>query len=135
MAMGAPRQFPYTLEETKERFEHYLDEVNAGSIKYPQIKDFFFRNNISMDDASAVVKSPVGTNKALSEYIKRIIEWHFITLFSHPDWLKKPVLAIYLSKQSVCGYCYTDKQEVKQDTKMDVNVSFGGKKKVNNAFD
>jgi hypothetical protein len=71
----------------------------------------------------------VDTNKRLAEYLKKALGWCMAQLFSNPNWMKKPIAAIYLSKQKFGGYCYTDKQEVKQDTKMDITVKFGGKSK------
>jgi hypothetical protein len=135
MARGAPRQFPYTLEETQEKFELYKQKVADNEVLFPCWQDFCVFIDVDTDMADEVMLDPVGTNKELSEYLKKSLKWCFNQLFTNPNWLKKPVAAIYLSKQKFGGYCYTDKQEVKQDTKMDINVSFGGKKKVNNAFD
>ena len=127
--MGPNRQFPYTLEEIEERFEQYKQEIDDNTVLFPCIQDFFDRNDILMEEADNTVNDPVDKNIDLSKYLKKIIGWHFNQLFTNPNWLKKPVAAIYLSKQKVCGFGYTDKTEVKQDTKMDVNVKFGSKSK------
>ena len=134
MARGAPRQFPYTLEQTVELFEQYKLETEENTVLFPSWPDFLSRIKVSVQEADEVICGPVNTNKELSEYLKKALEWCFVQLFSNPNWLKKPVAAIYLSKQKFGGYCYTDKQEVKQDTKMEINVSFGGKKKVKDPF-
>lgn len=134
MARGAPRQFPYTLEQTVELFEQYKLETEENTVLFPSWPNFLTRIKVSVQEADEVICDPVNTNKELSEYLKKALEWCVDQLFSNPNWLKKPVPAIYLSKQKFGGRCYTDKQEVKQDTKMEVNVSFGGKKKVNDPF-
>lgn len=126
---GRERQFPYTYEETASKFEQYKKDTRENIVEFPCFQDFLDRNNILLDDADNVVNSPNDKNKDLSLLIKKIIEWSFNQLFTNPNWLKKPVAAIYLSKQKVCGYGYTDKSEVKQDTKTEVNVKFGGKSK------
>lgn len=134
MARGAPRQFPYTLEQTVELFEQYKQETEENTVLYPSWPNFLTRIKVSVQEADEVICDPVNTNKELSEYLKKALEWCVDQLFSNPNWLKKPVPAIYLSKQKFGGRCYTDKQEVKQDTKMEVNVSFGGNKKVKDPF-
>lgn len=132
---GPNRQFPYSYEETEQLFEQYKQDVRNNIVVFPCFQDFLDRNNILLEDADNVVNNPNDKNKDLSLLIKKIIEWSFNQLFTNPNWLKKPVAAIYLSKQKVCGYGYTDKSEVKQDTKMDVNVSFGSKgKKMKDPF-
>ena len=134
MARGAPRQFPYTLEQTVELFEQYKQETEENTVLFPSWPNFLTRIKVSVQEADEVICDPVGTNKELSDYLKKALEWCIDQLFSNPNWLKKPVPAIYLSKQRFGGRCYTDKQEVKQDTKMEINVSFGGKKKVKDPF-
>ena len=134
MARGAPRQFPYTLEQTVELFEQYKQETEENTVLYPSWPNFLTRIKVSVQEADEVICDPVNTNKELSEYLKKALEWCVDQLFSNPNWLKKPIPAIYLSKQRFGGRCYTDKQEVKQDTKMEINVSFGGKKKVKDPF-
>ena len=134
MARGAPRQFPYTLEQTVELFEQYKQETEENTVLFPSWPNFLTRIKVSVQEADEVICDPVGTNKELSDYLKKALEWCIDQLFSNPNWLKHPVPAIYLSKQRFGGRCYTDKQEVKQDTKMEINVSFGGKKKVKDPF-
>ena len=124
---GRERQFPYTYEETVEIFEQYKNDTMEDIVKFPCFQDFLDRNNILLEDADSVVNDPNGKNTDLSKLLKKIIEWSFNQLFTNPNWLKKPVAAIYLSKQKICGYGYTDKSEVKQDAKMEVSVKFGGK--------
>jgi hypothetical protein len=127
--IGAPRQFPFTLEETQELFEQYQKETYDNTVVFPSWPDFLSRINVTPQEADEVILNPVDTNKRLSEYLKKALGWCMAQLFSNPNWMKKPVAAIYLSKQKFGGYCYTDKQEVKQDTKMEVNVKFGSKLK------
>ena len=126
---GAPRQFPYTLEETKKLFEHYQEQTKENIVVFPSWPDFLASINVTTQEADEVILSPVDTNKRLAEYLKKALGWCMAQLFSNPNWMKKPIAAIYLSKQKFGGYCYTDKQEVKQDTKMDITVKFGGKSK------
>lgn len=131
---GPIRQFPYTLDQTKELFEQYKQKVQENEILFPCWQDFCVFIDVDTDTADKTMLTPVDTNKELAEYLKKAVKWCFNQLFTNPNWLKKPVAAIYLSKQKFGGYCYTDKQEVKQDTKMEINVSFGGKRKVQDPF-
>lgn len=127
--MGPNSQFPYKYNDLEELFEQYKQESEEGKVLFPCIQDFFDRNNILMEEADNTVNNPVDKNIDLSKLLKKIIGWHFNQLFTHPNWLKKPVAAIYLSKQKVCGFGYTDKTEVKQDTKTEISVKFGSKSK------
>lgn len=129
MAIGAPRQFPYTLEQTTKLFEDYQKKTYDNIILFPSWPDFLASINVSTAEADETIIKPVATNKELSQYLKKALDWCFAQLFSNPNWLKKPIAAIYLSKQKFGGRCYTDKQEVKQDTKMEISVNFGGKQK------
>lgn len=126
---GRERQFPYSYDKTMELFEHYKNETQANKVEYPCFQDFLDRYNILLEDADSVVNNPNDKNRDLSLLLKKIIEWSFNQLFTNPNWLKKPVAAIYLSKQKICGYGYSDKTEVKQNGEMAINVKFGGKSK------
>lgn len=127
--VGAPRQFPFTYEETVELFEQYQKDTYDNIVVYPSWPDFLARIGVTTEDADNVIIRPVDTNKRLSDYLKKSLDWCMAQLFSNPNWMKKPVAAIYLSKQKFGNKCYTDRQDVKQDTKMDINVKFGNKVK------
>lgn len=126
---GAPRQFPYTLEETEALFKQYQQETYDNTVVFPSWPDFLSRINVTTQEADEVMLNPVDTNKRLSEFLKKALGWCMAQLFSNPNWMKKPVAAIYLSKQKFGGYCYTDRQDIKQDTKTEITVKFGGKSK------
>lgn len=126
---GAPRQFPYTLEQTEELFDQYQQETKENIVIYPSWPDFLSRINVTPEEADEVILNPVDTNKRLSEFLKKALGWCTAQLFSNENWLKRPVAAIYLSKQKFGGRCYTDRQDIKQDTKTEVFVKWGGKSK------
>ena len=126
---GAPRQFPYSLDETKKLFEQYQSDTRENIVVFPSWPHFLSSINVTTQEADEVILNPVDTNKGLAEYLKKALGWCMAELFSNPNWMKKPVAAIYLSKQKFGGTCYTDRQDIKQDTKMEVTVKFGGKSK------
>lgn len=128
--VGAPRQFPYTLDQFKVIFEQYKQDTAENNIPRPCWPDFLARNNILVDDAKEVINSPVNTNKALSLELKKALDWCTAQLMVHPGWGgSHGVKAIYLSKQDFGGTPYSDRQDIRQKGDMTVNVKFGGKVK------
>ena len=83
---GAPRQFPFTLEQTQELFEQYKQETMENIIIRPCWPDFLTRNGISIEEAKEVINNPVDTNKNLSIYLKKALDWCTSQLMTHPGW-------------------------------------------------
>ena len=127
---GAPRQFPFTLEQTKRLFEQYQTETSENKIIRPCWPDFLSRNDISVEEAKRVINEPNNANRELSEYLKKALVWCTAQLMVHPGWGgQNAVKAIYLSKQDFGGIPYSDKQDIRARGDMTVNVKFGGKSK------
>ena len=126
--LGAPRQFPYTLDQITELFEQYKADTNENIIICPCWPDFLSRNNISVEEAKETINNPVDTNKELSLFLKKALDWCTAQLMVHPSWGRQnSIKAIYLSKQDFGGTPYSDRQEIRQKGSMEINVKFGSK--------
>lgn len=127
---GAPRQFPFTLEQTQKLFAQYKLETMENIIIRPCWPDFLTRNGISIEEAKEVINNPVDTNKNLSIYLKKALDWCTSQLMTHPGWGgNHAVKAIYLSKQDFGGTPYSDRQDISSKSDVTVKVNFGGKSK------
>ena len=127
---GAPPQFPYSVAEIKERFEHYKAEYESGDIKKPCWPDFLTRNGISIEEGKDTINNPVNSNILLSKELQKMLDWCTAVLMTAPGWSgPNSIKAIYLSKQDFGGKPYSDRQDINASGKMDINVRFGSKSK------
>ena len=130
MAMGKPRQFPLEYEECEKAIEEYKNKVEQGIIDKPSIAGFLGTIGASTQEYMNVIYEPNGKNEPLSDLLKKFGAWlegWIVAVYPAP-------LAKFLLCQGFSGYRYTEKTETKTDTKMEINVSFGGKKKMQDPF-
>ena len=127
---GPPKKFPYDEQETKKRIELYKKETDKGNIRKPCWTDFLARNEISVDEATRMIKDYGPGEKALSETLKKMQEWCIAQLFTADAWGGgNAAKAIFLSKQDFGLGGYSDRQDVKTDSRVEISVKFGGKSK------
>ena len=123
MAMGKPRQFPIEYEECERAIAEYKNKVESGEIEKPSIAGFLGTIGANTQEYMSVIYEPNNKNIPLSNLLKNFGSWMdgwIIATYPAP-------LAKFLLGQGFGGYKYTDRQEVKQDTKMEIKVSFGKK--------
>lgn len=125
MAMGKPRQFPAEEADVIAAIEQYKADVNHGVIKHPSIAGFLGRIGASMDEYMEVIERPNAKNLAVSAALKKFGTWMDGQIIEHSGG-PNGSMAIFLLKQGFGGYKYTDRQEVKQDSKVQLDVKFGG---------
>ena len=128
MAMGKPRQFPVEYEECVKAIEEYKNKVEQEVIRKPSMAGFLGTIGASMQEYMEVIEKPNSKNIPLSNLLKSFGTWmdgEIIERSGGPNGS----MAIFLLKQGFGGYKYTDRQEIKADTKTEVKVSFGGKNK------
>lgn len=128
MAMGKPRQFPVEYDECERAIREYKNKVEQEIIKKPSMAGFLGTIGASMQEYMEVIERPNSKNIPLSNLLKSFGTWmdgEIIERSGGPNGS----MAIFLLKQGFGGYKYTDRQEVKQDAKMEVNVKFGSKVK------
>lgn len=121
--MGKPRQFPLEYDECKKAIEEYKNKVEAGIIEKPSIAGFLGTIGANTQEFMDVVYEPNNKNIPLSALLKNFGAWMegwIVATYPAP-------LARFLLSQGFSGYRYTERQEVKQDTKLDINVRFGSK--------
>lgn len=130
MARGAPRQFPLEYNETVQAIELYKQKVNDGTFKKADFCHFCGEIGVDAQTFIDCVKNPCDKNRALVGELKKFITWLQGQYLTAPGWSgPNASKAIFALKQDLGGLVFTDRQEVKQDTKMEVKVSFGGKSK------
>jgi hypothetical protein len=120
--MGAPRQFPLEYDEVYKAIEEYKLKVEDGSIEKPSIANFLGTIGASTEDYMEVIYDPNNKNIPLSKLLKNFGAWmegEIVARYPAP-------LAKFLLCQGFGGYRYTDKQEVDQNVKAEVNVLFNG---------
>lgn len=125
MAMGKPRQFPLEGDELQREIEQYKHDVNHGVIKHPSIAGFLGRCGASMDEYMDVIERPADKNKGVADALKKFGTWMDGQIIEHSGG-PNGSMAIFLLKQGFGGYKYTDRQEVKTDSTVKVDVKFGG---------
>ena len=126
MAMGKPRQFPLEYDECVKAIEEYKYKVEQGIIERPSIAGFLGTIGANTQEFMNVVYEPNNKNIPLSNLLKSFGTWmegEIIERFGGQNGS----MAKFLLGQGFGGYKYTDRQEVKQDTKMEIKVSFGKK--------
>ena len=130
--MGMTPQFPLTYKQVEDAIAKYKQDLNNGVIDRADFWDFCGRLGVSDDEVIEVVKNPCDKNIKLSNLLKKYITWQKGQYLSGKGWGgPNSSKAIFALKQSLGGYQFTDKQEVKQDMNAQIVVSFG----VDNAFD
>ena len=125
MAVGKPRQFPLEYDDCVKAIEEYKNKVEQGIIEKPSISSFLGTIGANTEEFMAVVYEPNNKNIPLSNLLKNFGAWMdgwIIATYPAP-------LAKFLLSQGFSGYKYTDRQELKQDTTVDINVNWGGKGK------
>lgn len=125
MAMGKPRQFPVEEGPLLDAIKQYKADVNHGVIKHPSIAGFLGRIDASMDEYMDVIEHPNAKNMGVAEALKKFGTWMDGQIIEHSGG-PNGSMAIFLLKQGFGGYKYTDRQEVKTDNKIAVDVKFGG---------
>lgn len=125
MAMGKPRQFPLDEPELVRAIKAYQEDVNHGVIKRPSVAGFCGRIGASIDEYLDVINSPNAKNAGVAAALKKFGTWmdgEIIERAAGPN----ASMSIFLLKQGFGGYKYTDRQEIKADGKVAVEVKFGG---------
>lgn len=128
MVRGRPKQFPVDYETAKIAIDKYKDKVNSGIIKNPSIDGFLGTIDANTQEFVDVIENPVDTNIPLSKLLKNFATWLNGEIIERSSGSHTP-LATMMLKQGFSGYRYTDRQDVKADTKVEINVKFGGKSK------
>lgn len=128
--MGMSRQFPLELDETIEKIKEYKRKVDDGTFKKADFWHFCGEIGVDAQDVVDVIKNPNDKNKPLAYELKKFVTWvqgQYLTAsgWSGPNASK----AIFALKQDLGGLVLTDRQEVKQDAKVEINVKFGSKSK------
>ena len=129
--MGKPLKFPYDLKETIRRIELYKELTLEGNIRKPCWPDFCSRNGIGVDEAKRMIDSYGPGEYELSRALKRMLEWCQAQIMTSDGWSGSSMTkAIFLAKQDFGGgVAYSDRQDVKTDSKVEISVKFGGKSK------
>lgn len=125
MAMGKPRQFPLDEPELVEAIKVYQQDVNNGVIKRPSVAGFCGRIGASIDEYLDTINRPNAKNLGVASALKKFGTWldgEIIERAAGPN----ASMSIFLLKQGFGGYRYTDRQEVKTDGNVTVDVKFGG---------
>lgn len=125
MAMGKPRQFPLDEPELLQEIKRYRADVDHGVIKRPSVAGFCGRIGASMDEYIEVIERPNAKNLGVAAALKKFGTWldgEIIERGGGPN----ASMSIFLLKQGFGGYKYTDKQEIKADGKIGIDVKFGG---------
>jgi hypothetical protein len=125
--MAAPRQFPLEYDEVYKAIEDYKEKVEQGIIEKPSIANFLGTIGANTEDYMSVIYEPNNKNIPLSVLLKNFGAWmegEIVARYPAP-------LAKFLLSQGFGGYKYTDKQEVDQNIKAEIEVRFNG---VNDAF-
>lgn len=126
MAMGKPRQFPLEEEELSKAIAAYKRKVDNEVIKKPSIAGFLGSIGASMDEYMDVIEHPNAKNIGVAASLKKFGTWmdgEIIERSGGPNGS----MAIFLLKQGFGGYKYTDRQDIKTDNKLEVEIKFGGK--------
>ena len=122
--MGAPRQFPLEYDEVVQAIEDYKAKVEQGIIKKPSIANFLGTIGANTEDYMSVIYEPNNKNIPLSTLLKNFGAWmegEIVARYPAP-------LAKFLLCQGFGGYRYTDKQEMDQNIKAEIEVKFNGVK-------
>ena len=128
--MGKPLKFPYDLKETIRRIELYKELTLEGNIRKPCWPDFCSRNGITTEDAKRMIQDFGPGEKSLSDELKKMLEWCTSQLMTADAWSGgNAAKAIFLSKQDFGLGGYSDRQDIKTDSKVEISVKFGGKSK------
>lgn len=125
MAMGKPRQFPLDEAELVREIKRYRADVDNGVIKRPSVAGFCGRIGASMDEYIEVIERPNAKNLGVAAALKKFGTWldgEIIERAGGPN----ASMSIFLLKQGFSGYKYTDKQEIKTEGKIGIDVKFGG---------
>lgn len=125
MAMGKPRQFPLDEAELVREIKRYRADVDNGVIKRPSVAGFCGRIGASMDEYIEVIERPNAKNLGVAAALKKFATWldgELIERAGGPN----ASMSIFLLKQGFSGYKYTDKQEIKTEGKIGIDVKFGG---------
>ena len=120
--MGAPRQFPIEYEDCVKAIEDYIEKVETGVIKKPSPSNFLGTIGANEDELISVIYEPNDKNIPLSKLLKNFGSWmngKIIETYPAP-------MAKFLLSQGFGGYRYTDKQEVDNNIKAEINVKFDG---------
>lgn len=125
MAMGKPRQWPIDLAATEKIIKQYKRDADNGVIKHPSIAGFCGRCEASMAEYMDVIERPNANNMALSGALKKFGTWLDGAIIERSGG-PNGSMAIFLLKQGFGGYKYTDRQDVKTDAKVEIDVKFGG---------
>ena len=128
---GQPRKYPYTLDETNQKIELYKDLTAEGYIKKPCWPDFLARNGIGVDEAKRMIDNYGPGEYELSRALKRMLEWCQAQIMTSDGWSGSSMTkAIFLAKQDFGGgVAYSDRQDVKTDSRVEISIKFGGKSK------
>lgn len=126
MAMGKPRQFPVEEQELEQEIKRYKRDVDNGVIKRPSMAGFLGRIGASMDEYMEVIETPNAKNQGVASALKKFGTWMDGQIIEHSGG-PNGSMAIFLLKQGFGGYKYTDRQDIKTDNKLEVEIKFGGK--------
>lgn len=125
MAMGKPRQFPMDERELVREINAYKRDVDNGVVKRPSVAGFCGRIGASIDEYLDTIEHPTANNRAVCAALKKFGTWmdgQIIERGGGPN----ASMSIFLLKQGFGGYKYTDKLDVKADTRVGIEVKFGG---------
>lgn len=121
--MAMTRQFPLEVGALRKRFAEYRQRVEDDKAYIPDWAHFLSTFGSYPEEAQEVLIEPKDKNIPLAAELKREIGW-FIGQYSvHPAWRGQGTTkSIWLQKQ----LGYTDRQEIKSDTKTAINITFNG---------
>lgn len=126
--MGMSRQFPLEYDETVKKIKDYKDKVADGTFKKADFWHFCGEIGVDAQDVVDVIKQPNDKNKPLAAELKKFITWVQGQYLTAPGWSgPNASKAIFALKQDLGGLVLSDKQEIKQDAKVEINVKFGSK--------
>ncbi len=126
MGSGRPRQFPLEYDETLQVIKQYKEDTANNLIDKPCIPDFLARIGIAIDTWFDVIDNPNDKNQLLSEALKNFAAWCDAEVIRWGTGTNYKLAALLLN-QGFSGHKYTMSNEVKQDSKMEINVKFGSK--------
>lgn len=117
---GKPRQFPLDYKETKAKMREYQILYERNQIDIPSVPGFCAFIGTDTGKYMDTINNPVATNNNLADLLRAFGTWcDGITIDKCPAPIARLLLA-----QGFGGHNFTDKQEIKQDTR--ITVDFGG---------
>lgn len=119
MVRGKPRQFPLDYNQTKTKIQEYKTLYEQNKIDIPSVPGFCAFIGTDIGKFVDTINNPVETNNNLAELLRGLGTWLDGLTIEHAP---APIARVLLA-QGFGGYRYLDKQETKQDIK--INVQFG----------